>query len=375
MSIETLIEAILAGPDDEAAPHQAELAALGAAAIPSIVEGVNANKGPPRRRLAEVLGGIRDTEAIPLLLAALEQRNRQLLPGVLTALAHLPDPRNVAPLLEMWARNESGLVAEALAATGDPAVAAAFRSTLERWLGGTNDPSRALENMSSGLVSTLATMTPVLTSAGDNLAFEVLHAVARDATGDEVRERALLAMWRAVGPGCVETLRAALKDRVAINRQHAVFASYFLGVGTLVGDLVTIGMTDTDVTVAATARDAVGRIAGLEPTREAPAPDAIGAWFDDKGTQLDANVAYRGGMPIHPRTVAALIAIEPLRAWDRALEFELLTGAGLPHHSANPMPREQIGALAVDWADKHAGDFDPGAIYRGGKRIELPKVS
>ena len=35
------------------------------------------------------------------------------------------------------------------------------------------------------------------------------------------------------------------------------------------------------------------------------------------------------------------------------------------------MPQDEIGALAVAWAEAHEDDFVPGAIYRGGQRIEL----
>jgi hypothetical protein len=372
LTIETLVQAILAGPDVEAVPHQQALAAFGATAVPPIVEGVEATKGPPRRRLAEVISQIRDPEARPLLIGILESRNRNLRMPTIEALAHLPDPRAAAPLLEIWSWTQNSVLAQALIATGDPAVPDAFQAALRRWLAGTTDPSKAAEGMNSVAVGTLVVMIPVLSDGGRNLAFAALHAVATGASSPEVRERAILALWRSVGPGCVETIRTALTDPMPMNRQHAVFAGYFLGVGALIPDLVEIGITDVDPTVSATAREALMRIAGLELTQQAPAPAVISNWFENVGKQLDDEIAYRGGKPIHPSTVAAMIAIEPRGPWDRALEFDILTGAGLPHHSGDPMPQDEIGALAVAWAEAHADDFEPGAIYRGGQRIELP---
>lgn len=371
MSTETLIAAILAGPSVEALPHQESLAAIGAPAIPAIVDGVRANKGPSRRRLAEVVGRIRDPEAVPLLLPLIEDSYTGLALATIQALSHLPDPRAGAPLLKAWAWNDGASLARALVVNNVPDLAAAFRTTLERWLGNTSDPSRAPELMSSAIVASLAVVAPELERAGDTLGFESLHAVARYAGSADTRERAVLSMWRAVGPGCVETLKATLRDPDPQVRQAAAFASYFLGVGALVPDLVQVGVADADETVAATARDAIARIGNMSLTQTAPSPERVTAWFDADGVHLDPDIAWRRGERLHPRTVAAMIAVEPRGPWDRALEFEILTGAGLPHRSSDDTPTDELGALAVAWALAHAADFVPGAIYREGRRITV----
>jgi len=376
VGLDELIGAVLAGPDHEARPHQEALGALGAAAVGPVVAAIRTSKGPPRRRLAEAVGFVRDRAAVPALIELIDDDCSPLAIAVLRALEHLPDPAALPPLLDLWLWDDNSQMAATISAIGGPSIVEPYHATLGRWLGGAALDSTpealadAVASFDRARVASLEGVCRGLQAGGDAAGANALYAALRFASSAETRERAAQATQHVVAPGIVAALRAGMQDAAADVRRESVFSAYYLGLGTLIPDLLLVGSSDADPTVAATAREAVARIAGFPPFRQAPEAEELTAWFEQHGKALDPALAHRGGEPLHPSTIAARIAQEPRGPWDRALEFQVITGAKLPPGGDDA--GAEIGAAAVAWAAEHAAEFEPGGVYRAGRRIEVP---
>lgn len=154
-----------------------ETTAMGAIAVPALIDEVNTDRDKQRRQLALIiLGNIRDRRAVIPLLDLLEKENdREMRACIVSALEEMADPRAVDRLIHILETDEADVAdraAQALGNIGDPRAVPALEEAIKRverkWVGdseheaydealafssaealGKIDKSRAVEPLSS----------------------------------------------------------------------------------------------------------------------------------------------------------------------------------------------------------------------------------
>ena len=219
-------------------------------ATESLLEVLRTGTRSERAAAAAELGALGDDDAVPALIAALDDESWEVRAAVAGALRDLPDPASVTPLLALIAtepappdvredelpaaREACNAAIEALGVIGDPEAA-------ERLARIATDRETELDRDAAG-----AAVVAIGESA--------IPAVASILAGASSAEApAVVALLGRLGDGALDPLVAALKDKRAGVRVAAAKALAGQGAGAVKPLIAALGAKGTDLRVAAAA--------------------------------------------------------------------------------------------------------------------------
>ena len=209
-----------------------------------------------RAAAAYALGDMVSVNAVPALLATLDDSDRDVRAAAARSLGRIADPRAVQPLVGALARGRvpHGIAAHALLGTGGAALG----------------PLRALlKDQDADVRAVALELVGLLGDAGDA---ELVGERLRD-TSAEVRAKAARALGRlGAGEGTAQ-LRAALDDRIGFVRATAAAALGLIGDRAAVPALLALAREDSFDAAQAAAK-ALARIDRIALDRAAAEPDA-----------------------------------------------------------------------------------------------------
>jgi HEAT repeat protein len=230
--------------------------ATGPGGTEALVEVLRSGTRSERAAAAAELGALGDDDAVPALVAALDDESWQVRAAVAGALRDLPDPASVAPLLdliavepappavpedELWtARNACNAAIEALGIIGDPAAATRLAEIA-------TDRASELDREAAGdaVVAIGAAAVPAVLAVLDDASTTTAPAV--------------VALLGRLGDDALDPLVAALKDKRAVVRVAAAKALGGQGAAAVKPLIAALGAKGNDLRIAAaTALGALG---------------------------------------------------------------------------------------------------------------------
>jgi HEAT repeat protein len=334
-----------------------ELAALGAAAVEPIFEGMRSMSAGPFV-LAQALFQMEDKEAIPTLIQRTTDTDSMVELSATEALGYLCSAASTAALTGLLQDENRGPVTKAVAAqslgicgtTDTVELLAVTQAAAER------DEEHDLVIACAGARA----------RHGDHGG---LPAVLERTTfkGDEtIRASAVRALRYVAGPGVFQALQRALKDRQAEVRRAAVEAIYYLGNRTAMDGLFTAAANRDDET-ANNARVYLGLLTGVEVAEK---NSERKKWWASESSQFSADSCYRNGTLVSLDQFGTLVESHPDTA-AVVRDFVIYTGVWIGSDawiSANPeAARERVRTAISGVRDR----FEPGALYKYGGRFEL----
>lgn len=218
--------------------------------VASLLEVLQAGTRSERAAAASELGAMADDDAVPALIAALDDESWEVRAAVAAALRDIPNPASVGPLLaliatepappdvredELWtARDACNAAIEALGVIGDPQAAARLAEIAV-------DEETGLDREAAGtaVVAMGEAAVPALTTF-----------LSRASTAQAPAVAALLGR---LGDGALGPLVAALKDKRAGVRIAAARALGGQGAEAVKPLMAALGAKGTDLRIAAAA--------------------------------------------------------------------------------------------------------------------------
>jgi HEAT repeat protein len=362
----------------------AELAEIGAAAVPDIVRAVKEKLGSVRR-LCDALRAMRDPDLIPALENLLGDRNADLSLCAFEILGKSRDERVFAPLIQELDGNRAVLAATALGDFGDrraiPDLLQAVRKVIEQpdsqtvLQGAKGSHSEELYDspleVVPGFIESLAKLGNYELAP---LLMPLARYVSKDAySSDEtIRANALRAMQHLVLPGMLAVLVNGLSDQNEECRLGAVEAIFLLGNKGGVAALAQCNrnlLSPFSNQLLLRLRDLVG-----VNFQENTSTDQTREWWAEHEGDYQNEICYRLGKPIYIPEIIALLP-DPLQVQTVVRELDIITGAGFGMPTSKRfLPPNILVEEAEVWWRANNGRFDRGGLYKYGRKQSLVAI-
>jgi len=360
----------------------ARLVVAGATAAPQVMEAIRSGAGMAWR-LCAVLKSIRDSDVVPLLIAALQDPNADLVIAAFEGLGNSGDSRALAPLLQELGGRRQTLAAEALGNLGDGrAIPALLRAADEIM----RDPGFApVFQGQAGSVSAevdesslrdFPTIVIALAKLGNDEAATALIPLSQyrsdDAYSDDevIRTNAVAGVQHVVVPGTLACLQRALADPYVECRLNAVDALFYLGSKGAIGELAKAAWDPNgafSTRVELRLRDLTGTDFSADSSVERRS-----AWWSARQGQYTDGICYRLGHPMDISEVIELLA-DPHQRSTILTELRIVTGVGFG--SLLDEEADMSQHRAQEWWRGRSGSFTRGGLYKYGRRQSLDRLS
>jgi hypothetical protein len=371
----------------------AELVLAGAQAVGPIVEALRTAGPGARAILRDTLSRIRVPEALPLLEPFTRETSSRTAPAAIAAVGYSDSP-GAFRLLSELAHAPSAYhkrILQTLGELGDPRGVELLQAEAVKLVDAPQDPAsakrltaRAVAEGDASIVSDFIAIGATLAKLGDHSLAGSIGALARydrqtnaDPESAIIRLEATYALGYLVGPGVFQALCAALHDSDAELQVVAMRAMRLLGAKQVVPPWIELVQTGDRAPALAYSmiHDLVGEWPDGIELFEHSDRARISTWWAVREAKFLSGTVYRAGRRAWPPDLfdslarGDLVIIDELRTIT-GVDFSLLVDPQLVLDGA-PDP---LLAAATAWWDREGARFEPGALYKYGRRQDLLRV-